>query len=93
MCVSVPYSSGQWLQPLTNTFRYHLETSFSPLFIGSMAATGKEIQAITTEITVSVPYSSGQWLQLLSALSTMPFSQCFSPLFIGSMAATAASGW
>jgi len=37
--------------------------SFSPLFIGSMAATARNVGAAPVFADVSVPYSSGQWLQ------------------------------
>jgi len=41
LLVSVPYSSGQWLQRCSMNYKRTAAQSFSPLFIGSMAATLK----------------------------------------------------
>jgi len=87
--VSVPYSSGQWLQLHSCAKLSKFFCCFSPLFIGSMAATKEVRKMQVKKMSVSVPYSSGQWLQRnMDAQRKSSFSMSFSPLFIGSMAAT-----
>jgi len=87
--VSVPYSSGQWLQHHGTGGSMGSRQCFSPLFIGSMAATVPSAAGPIPVIRVSVPYSSGQWLQLPASATQVEISlPSFSPLFIGSMAAT-----
>jgi len=111
--VSVPYSSGQWLQPEKDfklasvglLFQSPIHrvngcngvqrcteqieiTGFSPLFIGSMAATsGAVIQTITAARFQS-PIHRVNGCNNVSKFMTEWAGRGFSPLFIGSMAAT-----
>jgi len=87
--VSVPYSSGQWLQPMRRLSRMtHCLYCFSPLFIGSMAATIGKIHEQVADSMFQSPIHrvngcNGYWF-----CSNMDDEEGFSPLFIGSMAAT-----
>jgi len=68
--VSVPYSSGQWLQlPSKNRFSIVLDPFQSPIHRVNGCNPLAEVQIGGVSI-VSVPYSSGQWLQLLATVST-----------------------
>jgi len=53
--VSVPYSSGQWLQRSIFFRRTQLHSGFSPLFIGSMAATSVAECLGVPELTFQSP--------------------------------------
>ncbi len=60
--VSVPYWSGQWLQPRASDTECASPRCFSPLLVGSVVATSSTSGDIASK-RVSVPYWSGQWLQ------------------------------
>ena len=62
MCLSVPFSSGQWLlQDYSGYIEAPLKT-FSPLFVGAMVATKQRQRQRLKQMQLSVPFSSGQWL-------------------------------
>ena len=64
-------------------------STFSPLVIGAMAATGPVDERRHLAAQLSVPLSSGRWLQLLQYRGRSVATTTFSPLVIGAMAATA----
>ena len=86
--LSVPLSSGQWLQLRVRFFARRKEKSLSvPL------SSGQWLQHECTDdcvkrLVLSVPLSSGQWLQLKKFAEKKGGRMSFSPLVIGSMAAT-----
>jgi len=86
--VSVPYSSGQWLQPWILAMSHHCILGFSPLFIGSMAATRNGHGKRGNQVTFQSPIHRVNGCNLQHQQNLHADVLCFSPLFIGSMAAT-----
>ena len=85
--LSVPLSSGQWLQ-LAEAF-----DSLVDLLLSVPLSSGQWLQPGVAQVDVeharlSVPLSSGQWLQLREKELLSLGVEAFSPLVIGSMAAT-----
>jgi len=90
IAVSVPYSSGQWLQPTIPTLMPLVWVGFSPLFIGSMAATGRRERPPDQTGSFQSPIHRVNGCNIPSTVFTKGNWTGFSPLFIGSMAATMA---
>ena len=66
LALSVPLSSGRWLQQPAE-YRRRLDPSpFSPLVIGAMAATIEHGVKAMASLFLSVPLSSGRWLQRIN---------------------------